>query len=551
MDIKRLRSLAAKVVRRARRALVPVTSRMPVTIADIAPPPKAPPDLKMVPAFANDRTRLVVINTNRNVDGVMRANLDDVVDALERAGVDYFVVPAPALDAPRIGVRNKDRDVVFQAIADRAQSTPLYVKVQGEPAVPAEKLRNPWRFADQSVFKIFTFQMTESRSLQMGVDEAVTLELWTKEDDLLVGPQPNPIATEVPPELATPVRTTVLGRTCPTWAAFEQPNHIDHVQFDIDLVYTWVDGNDPAWRERQRSVLEAGPGEGWHVHAASASRFHDREELRYSLRSVWTYGDFFRNIYLVTDRQVPPWLDTSHPKIRVVDHTEIFGDAGHLPTFNSHAIESRLHHIDGLAEHFLYMNDDVFFGRRVPPTTFFLSNGISRFALSKKQFGLGPKRPTDIPPEAAAKTNRDLLLQRFGVLITQKLKHTPHALRRSVLEELEKSYPDEWARTAEHQFRHPDDISPVSSFYQYYAYCTQRAIAAHIDYQYINLSTLDDEELDDLLDAMRSRRPLVYCLNDVDDPETPPAHRDQSVREFLELLYPIPSPWELAVPRSR
>ena len=38
-----------------------------------------------------------------------------------------------------------------------------------------------------------------------------------------------------------------------------------------------------------------------------------------------------------------------------------------LPTFSSHAIESRLHHVPDLAEHFLYSNDDMFFGRPVDP----------------------------------------------------------------------------------------------------------------------------------------------------------------------------------------
>jgi hypothetical protein len=44
------------------------------------------------------------------------------------------------------------------------------------------------------------------------------------------------------------------------------------------------------------------------------------------------------------------WLDTEYPGITVVSHREIFGDTGRLPTFNSHAIESRLHRIPGLAE---------------------------------------------------------------------------------------------------------------------------------------------------------------------------------------------------------
>lgn len=54
-----------------------------------------------------------------------------------------------------------------------------------------------------------------------------------------------------------------------------------------------------------------------------------------------------RNIYLVTADQTPDWLNTDHPRLKVVSHKEIFSEPTSLPTFNSHAIESQLHHIDG------------------------------------------------------------------------------------------------------------------------------------------------------------------------------------------------------------
>ena len=48
----------------------------------------------------------------------------------------------------------------------------------------------------------------------------------------------------------------------------------------------------------------------------------------------------------------------------MVPHSEIFRPdlkrKGALPTFNSCAIESQLHRIPGLAECYLYLNDDFF-----------------------------------------------------------------------------------------------------------------------------------------------------------------------------------------------
>ncbi|CAH1786367.1 unnamed protein product [Owenia fusiformis] len=50
---------------------------------------------------------------------------------------------------------------------------------------------------------------------------------------------------------------------------------------------------------------------------------------------------------------------------------DIFPNASHLPTFSSPAIESHLHRIPGLSDKFIYMNDDVMFGKEVWPDDFY------------------------------------------------------------------------------------------------------------------------------------------------------------------------------------
>jgi hypothetical protein len=139
------------------------------------------------------------------------------------------------------------------------------------------------------------------------------------------------------------------------------------VAFPIDVVYTWVDGADPEWRARRDAAWAvASPGEHSEL-AANPSRYANRDELRYSLRSLAAHAPWVRRIHVVTDRQIPPWLMPDDSRLRVVDHSEIFAGTDGVPTFNSHAIESRLHHIDGLGEHYLYLNDDMFLGRPTRP----------------------------------------------------------------------------------------------------------------------------------------------------------------------------------------
>ncbi|XP_061920769.1 N-acetylglucosamine-1-phosphotransferase subunits alpha/beta isoform X2 [Entelurus aequoreus] len=103
----------------------------------------------------------------------------------------------------------------------------------------------------------------------------------------------------------------------------------------------------------------------------SASRFEDNEELRYSLRSVERHAPWVRHVFIVTNGQIPSWLNLDNPRVSVVTHQEIFLNNSHLPTFSSPAIESHIHRIPGLSQKFIYLNDDVMFGKDVWPDDFY------------------------------------------------------------------------------------------------------------------------------------------------------------------------------------
>ena len=85
--------------------------------------------------------------------------------------------------------------------------------------------------------------------------------------------------------------------------------------------------------------------------------------LKYSIRSFQKYAPWIRNIILLTNGQVPVWLNTDHPNVRVVTHQEIFADKSHLPTFSSPAIEINMHRIPGLRWDFKLLSywSDLYF----------------------------------------------------------------------------------------------------------------------------------------------------------------------------------------------
>jgi hypothetical protein len=139
----------------------------------------------------------------------------------------------------------------------------------------------------------------------------------------------------------------------------------------IDAVYTWVDGSDPAWQAartaaRQQHGLPADDN-------SFADRYMQHGELQWSLQRLLKYAPWIRRVFIVTMNQTPPNLP-SELDITIVDHTVILPAAA-LPTFNSFAIETALHLIPGLAEHFIYFNDDMFIGQMVAPTDFFDHQG--------------------------------------------------------------------------------------------------------------------------------------------------------------------------------
>ncbi|MDR2805034.1 MAG: Stealth CR1 domain-containing protein, partial [Dysgonamonadaceae bacterium] len=152
---------------------------------------------------------------------------------------------------------------------------------------------------------------------------------------------------------------------------------------DIDLVYLWVDGNDPVWQARKNAFLGIETAED---EINCKGRHANNDELKYSLRSVEKYLPWIRKIFIVTDNQIPDWLDTSHPGIQMISHKDILPEEA-MPCYNSVVIEYFLYRIPGLSEHFLYGNDDMFFNASLSPLFFFTEDGFPYVRLKRKLFG--------------------------------------------------------------------------------------------------------------------------------------------------------------------
>lgn len=309
----------------------------------------------------------------------------------------------------------------------------------------------------------------------------------------------------------------------------------------IDLVYTWVDGSDPAWAEKKDRVLGPGSAAAVTVDALSPSRFHNRDELMFSLRSALTYVRGLRKIFIVTDQQTPAFWVKDTERVVLVDHREIFKVPSNLPTFNSHAIESQLHNIPGLGEKYLYLNDDFLFGRAVTPFLFFDEYGRSRCFYSKSvTIPDGPVHNEDRGVDVAAKNAREIVRRLFGVPPSRKFKHTPVPIIKDVVVEMENALPDVFAETASKRLRSSSDVCISGSLYYHYASVKGRAAEGQIRYDYININ--NDQfarKVSRILAESDVQRLDTFCVNDVDH-GSGKVDNETQFASAMRALFPFP-----------
>ena len=471
------------------------------------------------------------------------ADLLFLADALDAADIEYLLVRDDA-HRPILVADETERLAVTRALVAACADEPFLsaalkrnLQPRDETVLIADGDVAPSR--TDRLLSLFRPRVDAAGVLHAEPENGVRFEFWVRQGAEVRVPAPNAltrrrfITADVYPDT-----TERYGRTWPTIRDMFT-DLVSDVTFPVDMVFSWVDGTDKEWqRARARRMASYVVGEG----DDSEARYRQIDELRYALRSVHTYMPWVRTIYIATDSKAPAWL-ADHPKVRIVRSEEFFRDPSVLPTHNSQAVEAQLHRIEGLSDHFIYSNDDMFIGRPLRPEVFFSPGGISRFIEADTRIGLGDNDPARSGFENAARVNRALLRQRFGRVITRHLEHAATPLTKTVIEEMEQVFEAEFAATASSPFRAKDNISVTNSLYHYYALLTGRSIQ-NTDSSVLYVDTTTHKGLG-LLKRLGKRRDFdFFCLNDGSFPEVAPDVRAKKVTEFLERYFPLPAPWE-------
>ncbi len=262
---------------------------------------------------------------------------------------------------------------------------------------------------------------------------------------------------------------------CPSQAETSNARNME-----IDFVITWVNMDDPEWKAEfakysNKTVTEK--------NSVTDARFRDYGFLRYWFRGVEKFAPWVRKIHFITSGQKPEWLDENNPKINLVSHSDYIPQE-FLPTYNSVVIERYIHRIPGLAEHFVYFNDDFYIINSIGPERFF-RNGLPcdiaafQYNPSWSQWYRRIKNNIRLinkhfdKPEVMAKFHDkwfdksygsrarwNYLLKHYDKFITLRTPHNAQPYLKSTFEEVWAAEGQELTATSANRFRASSDYTP-------------------------------------------------------------------------------------------
>lgn len=340
-------------------------------------------------------------------------------------------------------------------------------------------------------------------------------------------------------------------------------------EHDIDFVILWVNPRDEKWLKEKEKY--EGKTEWDAVRDENrVARYRDWDNLHYWFRAIEKYAPWVRRIHFVTWNSVPEWLNIHHPKLRIVLNREILPD-GCDPVFSPNPLETNLHRIPGLAEHFVYFNDDMFITNHVEPTDYFVQ-GLPRemavsYALSNTLEndtfphmlltmtgvinGFFDKRDVQkknwwkwFAPVYGKQLINTIMTMRQGAFSGILIPHLPSPMRKSTYEEVWDRVPQILLDTAAHKFRTPMDVTQY--LFRYWAICKGEFIPTNL-FRFGRECFLDDRELSSVCDIIKQQAYKMICINDGKDITHFEESRDR-INQAFDAILPEKSLYEITNP---
>lgn len=291
----------------------------------------------------------------------------------------------------------------------------------------------------------------------------------------------------------------------------------------MDAVITYVNGLDPVWQADYDKYVGIPREE---------KRFRDWGTLKYLLRGIATCMPFIENVFLVvsSESQVPEWADSGN--LKTVLHRDIIPE-NLLPVFNSCTIEMFLHRIPGLAEEFIYFNDDMFPLSPCESTDFFVDGrGAMGFSLSLFAGNMYKKQ---------CRVSSDMARKALGLGPSPfyvRPQHICSPMLRSSCEAAYAALEEEILATAS-RTRTPDN--PNQYLYLDYMYYSGRAIRRRISNKHLSQAVYSGEQIAGYIVRPSSS---LACINDVTMPDDKFTAMKRQILEGFEKAFPNKSRFE-------
>jgi hypothetical protein len=306
------------------------------------------------------------------------------------------------------------------------------------------------------------------------------------------------------------------------------------IKFPVDAVYTWVDKTGELLEEaRARSSPYV-----------DRSLFESHDELLFSLRSIATYAPWINQVYIVTNGQRPSWLSNS-ANVTIIPHSEIL-QPRHLPTFNSHVIESALHKIQGLSEHYLYFNDDMLLLRATRKSDFFTGNGLAYAFIGPVQLSNDQPHPKETATNWGAKNAMKLVKSRFGSAPNHRLAHIVSPQLKSVATGCEEQFSAEYERFRHNRGRSMDDLLVSGYLNPVVGYLQSKFLFARTPYWYVKIRDHSaPNSYSVILSQKNSSNSRAFaCFNDQPRVGGQLTDAERLLKEFLAEYFPSRSVFE-------
>ena len=156
-----------------------------------------------------------------------------------------------------LAVRDTDRSEIFTQLAARDDDEMVVDFLPGKSSKNSYRWRPaadslPANFVEADVIRIYGSYSDAYGLTTVGSESAVDIEFWSRDDEsnLFAAPRPNKLIDSLEDDDFADSKK------------LEQPpaDVWSSVNFPIDVVYTWVNGNDPVWAAKKAKYLSDAHG---------------------------------------------------------------------------------------------------------------------------------------------------------------------------------------------------------------------------------------------------------------------------------------------------